>query len=184
MAVLYIYCDYKDQLQQTDRNLFSSLAKQCILQQTNLPTEAEALYSQCSKGETSPSSAQCLELLACSMKHFRRTYIVLDALDEHKPSREDGFTPRIPLLCELIDIQHKIPGRCTIFITSREIYSIQEQLPDRVRLDIRAQDEDIRSYIASRVCDDAKFAFARECRADTRLANEIVEKLVEKAQGM
>ena len=118
------------------------------------------------------------------MMHFRRAYIILDALDEHIPLGDDGFSPQIPLLRELINIQYKIPGRCTIFITSREIYSIQEQLPNRVRLDIRAQDEDVRVYVASRVYDDAKFTFASECRADPGLANEIVEKVVEKAQGM
>lgn len=184
VAVLYVYCDYKDQVHQTDQHMFASLAKQSILQQTGLPIEAKALYSECRNGGISASAEQCLNLLESSVSHFRRTFIVLDALDEHLPSEEDVYSPQIPLLFELINIQRRRPGRCTIFITSREIHSIREQLPNWTRLDIRASDEDIRSYVKSHINDSKKFTFAGDIRDDPALANEIVEKVVEKAQGM
>lgn len=184
VAVLYVYCDYKDQANQTDRNLFANLAKQSILQQADLPAEAKVLCDSCAGGESSPSSMQCLDLLVSSMASFRRTFIILDAVDEHLPSGNDEYNPDIPLLRELSSIQQKISGRCTIFITSREILSIQEQLQDRIRLDIRAHEEDIKSYVNSRIYDDKKFTFAKEIRTDSALANEIVEKMVAKAQGM
>jgi hypothetical protein len=181
VAVLYVYCDYKDQANQTDRNLFANFAKQSILQQLDMPAEAKALYDPCEKEE---SPRQCLDLLMSSMASFRRTFIVIDAVDEHLPSEEDEYNPDIPLLSELSSIQQKMSGRCTIFITSREILLIQEQLQDRIRLDVRAHDEDIKSYVNSRICDDKKFTFAKEIRTDSALADEIVEKMVAKAQGM
>lgn len=184
VAVLYIYCDYKDQINQTDRSLFASLAKQSILQQSGLSAAVKALYDQCNSRGVWPSSEQSLNLLTSSMVCFRRIFIVLDALDEHFPSKEDGYSPQIPLLSELIRIQKIAAGRCSLFITSREIYSIQEQLHDWTRLDVRAHNEDIASYIKSRICDDDKFAFASQVQASPDLAKEIVEKLVEKAQGM
>jgi hypothetical protein len=184
VAVLYVYCDYKDQVNQTDRNLFANFAKQSILQQLDLPAEAKALYDSCEKGGRSPSSNQCLDLLMSSMASFHRTFIVIDAVDEHLPSEKDEYNPDIPLLRELSSIQQKMSGRCTIFITSREILLIQEQLQDRIRLDVRAHDEDIKSYVNSRICDDKKFTFAKEIRTDSALADEIVEKMVAKAQGM
>lgn len=184
MAVLYIYCDYKDQIHQTDRNLFASLAQQSILQQKDLPSEAKDLFACCKRSKTSPSSEQCLHLLNSSLNYFRRTFIVLDALDELRASDEDGFSPQIPLLHELSKVQEKVPRRCTMFITSREMYSIQEQFPNKIRLDIGAKDADIRSYVGSYICDERKFAFASQCRDDSVFATEIVEKLVEKAQGM
>jgi hypothetical protein len=184
VAVLYVYCDYKDSVNQTDRNLFASLAKQSILQQRDLPTEAKTLFSRCKNVEISPSSEQCLDLLKFSVKHFRRTFVVLDALDELLPFEDDGYSPQIPLLSELNNIQQEVPGRLALFITSREIYSIKEQLHDTTRLDIRANDRDVRSYVRSRICDEKKFAFASQIRANLDISNEIEEKVVEKAQGM
>jgi hypothetical protein len=184
VAVLYLYCDYKDQANQTDRTLFANLAKQSILQQVDLPAEAKVLYDSCTSGERGPSSEQCLDLLVSSMGSFRRTFIILDAVDEHLPSRKDEYTPDIPLLRELKSIQKKVSGRCTIFITSREILSIQEQLQDLIRLDIWACEEDIKAYVTSRIFDDKKFTFAKDIRTDSALADEIVEKMVAKAQGM
>lgn len=118
------------------------------------------------------------------MKSFRRTFIVIDALDEHLISEEDDCSPQIPLLYELMNIQHKEPSRCTIFVTSREIPSIQDQLHDRVRLDIRANNEDIRLFVRSRIDDGSKFRLAKEVQTSPNLAEQIVQKLVEKAQGM
>jgi hypothetical protein len=184
VAIIYVYCDYKDQTNQTDRNMFASLAKQSILQQTTLPPVARTLYSQCKNGEASPSSQQSLDLLRSSMDEFRRTFIVLDALDEHLPSGEAEYSPHIPLLYELHNMQRRVPGRCTMLITSRVIDSIQEQMDDSIRLDIKANDEDIRSFVSSRIYDDKKFTFAKEVKARSSLAHEIVERLVEKAQGM
>jgi Cdc6-like AAA superfamily ATPase len=184
VAVLYIYYDYKDHFNQTDQKLFASLAKQSVSQHRDLPDDAKRLYSACKRGETSPSCEQCLELLASSITHFRRTFIVLDALDEHLSTGENGYSPQIPILYELNKVQREVPEGCTMLITSREIYSIQEQLCDFTRLDIRANDEDIRSYVNSRIQDDQKFRFAKEIRADPDLAEEMVRKLAEKAQGM
>lgn len=183
MAVLFVYCDYKDQRNQTDRNLFASLAKQAVLQQGSLFAEAEALYCQCKRGEIPPSSQQCLDLLMSSMKHFRRTFIVIDAVDEHLTHQDDVFNTEIPLVCELDTIQQRIPEYCTMFLTSREIDLVPKQLHNYTRLDIRAHDEDIESYIHMQIHEE-NFRFANEIRKNIDLAREVVEKLVEKAQGM
>ncbi len=184
MAILYLYCDYKDQVNQTDRNLLASLAKQSLLQQTSLSPEAEILYSPSQRRETPPSLRQCADLLIHSIASFDRTFIVLDALDEHLTSGQSGYSPHIPLLSELNNIQREAPGRCTMLITSREIYSIQEQLQNATRLDIRAADGDIRSYLDARIRNDQGFRFASQMRADPDLASKIVDEMVLKAQGM
>ena len=92
--------------------------------------------------------------------------------------------PQIPLLYELVNIQQKESSRCTVFITCRDVPSIRDQLHDRTRLDIRANNDDIRLFVRSRIFDDRRFRFAKEVQASPDLANHIVEKLVEKAQGM
>jgi hypothetical protein len=183
VAVLYVYCDYKDKDNQTDPKLFANLAKQSILQQAKLPTEANALYCQCKRGEISPSPKQCLDLLEASMNYFRRIFIVIDALDEHLTS-EDEYSPEIPILAQLHEIQRRVPGRCSMFFTSREMDTIQNNLHQITRLDIRAHEDDIRSYVNSRIYDDKKFIFAEKIRHDPALAEQIVDKVVEKAQGM
>lgn len=182
--MLYLYCDYKDKYNQTDRNLLASLAKQSILrqlQQADLPPETKDLYTRFRHGQTL-SLQDCVALLKSSMNHFSRNFIVIDALDEHLTSHEYEYDGRISLLRCLYELQQEMPGRCTMLITSREMDSFPNELYDLKRLDIRAKDEDIQAYVTSCIHND--FPFARSVTANPDLADEIVKSVVEKAQGM
>lgn len=182
VAILYLYCDYKDKHNQTDRNLLASLAKQSVLQQADISQEATALYSQCRRGQKSLSLENYVALLKSSMKYFRRTFIVIDALDEHLTLDENEPSTHIPLLYHLYSLQKEMPQRCTMLITSRESDFIRNELHNNTRLEIRAKDEDIQAYVNSRIHNN--FAFAENVKANTDLANAIAKKVVEKAQGM
>jgi hypothetical protein len=188
VAVLYIFCDYQDRTRHTDENLFASLVKQSIMQQRTptISSEAKALYSKCNDGQTSPSLEQYLDLLATSIGSFKRTFVVVDGLDELISSEGQISNPQIPFLTILIQLQRRLPKRCAfdLFITSRKIRSIEQQLPRSVGLEIVAHEEDIRLYLRSQIFDIQKFRFAKDVQADHSLADKIVKTLVSKAQGM
>ncbi len=182
VAVLYIYCDYKDKDNQTDRNLLASLAKQSILQQPGLPQEIKNLHSRCSHGRASLSLKDWVVLLKSSISCFRRSFIIIDALDEYLTSKEKDYDTQISLLCHLYDLQQEMPRKCRMLITSRELDSFPNELYDIKKLEIRATNEDIRAYVTSRI--HSTFRFAKSITANPYLAKEIAEGVVKKAQGM
>ena len=116
------------------------------------------------------------------MHHFRRTFIVIDALDEHLSIDDGEHITEVTLLARLLDIQRQTARRLTMLITSRELDAIGNQLLDRTRLEIRANDDDVRAYVSSRINNNSPFA--EKVRRDAEFAEAIVEGVVRKARGV
>ena len=186
VSISFAYCDYKDRTNQTTIKLISSLVKQVILQQKDMPEEVVSLYSAHGHGQSSLSLTEYLSLLSCFADSFRRSFILIDALDENFTNEDEEDVLQLPLLAELLKLQkqRRASNGYTLFFTSRENHVIQEQLAGASRLDIRAADSDIESYIRSRIANSSQFRFASKIQGDAELANTIVERLIEKAQGM
>ena len=186
VSVSFAYCDYKDRTNQTTIKLISSLTKQIILQQKDMPEEVVSLYSVHGHGQSSLSLAEYLSLLSSFADSFRRSFILIDALDENFTNEDEEDVLQLPLLAELLKLQkqRRASNGYTLFFTSRENHVIQEQLAGASRLNIRAADSDIESYIRSRIANSSQFRFANKIQGDAELANTIVERLIEKAQGM
>ena len=186
VSISFIYCDYKDREAQTTISLVSNLVKQIILQQNSMPGEVSDLYGKHGNGQRSLSLEDCSRLLSSFSNHFRRSYILVDALDEHFVNNDEETTMQLALLDVLLGLQHlgTVSGGYALYFTSRENDLIQERLAGCVRLDIRAADSDIESYLRSRIGDPTKFSYTKKLRDDTDLADEIVGELVDKAQGM
>ena len=186
VSISYIYCDYKDRKNQTTVNLLSSLAKQLVLQQRDMPREVIDLYTRYGKGQSSPSLEDYSRLLLSLSNPFRRSFILVDALDEHFVNEDEENAMRLTFLDELLNLQQlgNSSRAYTLFFTSRENHVIQKRLTGYVRLDIRAADPDIESYLRSRVRDPTRFTLAEKVRDDNNLVNLIVGSVVEKSQGM
>ena len=186
VSISFAYCDYKDRTNQTTVNLISSLVKQIVSQQKDMPVEVVNLYSAHGHGQRSLSLKNLLSLLSSFPSSFRRSFILIDALDEHFTNEDEENALQLTLLEELLKLQKQRSGfeGYTLFFTSRENHVIQEHLAGSVRLDIRAADSDIESYVRSRISNPSQFRFADKIMGDTELANTIVDTLTEKAQGM
>ena len=186
VSISYVYCDYKDRKNQTTVNLISSLVKQLVLQHRDMPKEVIDLYTKSRNGQSSLSLEDYSRLLLSFSNHFRRSFILVDALDEHFVNNDEETAMQLTLLDELLNLQQQghSSGGYTLFFTSREIGVIQRRLAGGVRLDIRAASSDIESYVRARICDHTKFALAEKVRDDASLVSIVVSKLVEKAQGM
>ena len=185
VSISFAYCDYKDRTNQTTVRLISSLVKQIVLQQKDMPEEVVKLYSNHGNGQSSLSLSDYLNLLSFFPDSFRRSFILIDALDENFTNEDEEDVLQLPLLEELLKLQKQrsATNGYTLFFTSRENHVIQEQLAGAGRLDIRAATSDIESYIRSRITNPS-FSFAKEIREDAELANTIVVRLIEKADGM
>ena len=186
VSISFAYCDYKDRSNQTTVNLISSLVKQMVSQQKDMPQEVVNLYAAHDQGQRSLSLAEYLSLLSSFTESFRRSFILIDALDEHFTNQDEEDVLQLPLLQELLKLQkHRNASKgYTLFFTSRENHVIREQLAESGRLDIRAADADIESYIRWRIANPSQFRFANKIQEDAELADTIVERVIEKAQGM
>ena len=186
VSISFAYCDYKDRTNQTTVNLISSLVKQIVSQQKYMPVDVVNLYSAHGHGQSSLSLEDQLSLLASFPNSSRRSFILIDALDEHFTNEDEENALQLTLLDELLKLQSQGSGfkGYTLFFTSRENRVIQEHLAGSARLDIRAADSDIESYIRSRIANPSQFRFAEKIMGDAKFANMIVNRLTEKARGM
>ena len=158
-----------------------------VSQQNDMPEEVVNLYAAHGYGQRSLSLAEYLSLLSSFPKSFRRSFILVDALDEHFTNgKEKDNVLQLNLLDELLELQKQWSGckRYTLFFTSRENDVIRERLAGSVRIDIRAANSDVESYVRSRIANPRQFSFARQIRGDTKLTNTIINRVTEKAQGM
>ena len=186
VCIAYVYCDYKDQENQTTLNLLSSITKQFALQCKQLPEQVKELYVKHKNGQSLPSLEDYSKLLTILSNGFRRSFILIDALDE-LPNVEDGRPVfEIDIVKHLYELQRVMTSKvgCSLFLTSRENVQIEKQLDNCRRIDIYAAESDIRLYIESQICDSHKFRYAKDLARSPELGDRIISTLVGKATGM
>lgn len=140
-GIVYIYCNYKMQLDQTPVNLIASLLKQLLQQHGVFSDDLKSLYYHHVKHETRPTLDEVFRMLKSEMNRYRQVFVIVDALDEC--TVENRF--RQDLLSKLYTLQtsHTI----NLMVTSRSIPGITQDFQDCLELEILAKEEDINKYI-------------------------------------
>jgi hypothetical protein len=82
IAVLGIYCDYKDFNQQSSWKFIASLLQQIVSQQGKVSERIKSVYRDYIRRQTHPSFFEYLNMLTDEIHYFKRAYVVIDALDE------------------------------------------------------------------------------------------------------
>jgi hypothetical protein len=168
IAVMCIYCNYKEQAVQTVPNLISSLLKQLVQDRSALSHNIKSFCKYHQDRDTRPTLDEFLKMLGFEIGTYSKVFIVVDALDE---STEDHGT-RARLLTAL----QTLPGRVNLMFTSRNLLSIARQFQGTKRLDIQSHGEDLRKYVQGRI------TLAR--RHLIGLQDMIEDKVVKVAGGM
>ena len=140
-GVIYTYCDYRMQQEQTLSGLIASLLKQTLQQQQVIPTDLKEACQGHIRAGTRPKVQEMLNMLQTAMESFSRTYVIVDALDEL--SSQDQV--RQNLLEELRGLQDV--HEYNLLITSRHIPNLTLEFPEPLCLEIRASPEDVRRYV-------------------------------------
>lgn len=181
----YVYCNYKDRTNQTTLNLLLSIIKQQILQYQDMPQAVADLYAERGNGQFNPSMKDAQVILEQNFKLFRKTFIFIDALDEHL-IEDVGSCSHVSLIDTICALIHPAGGErsCKLFLTSRKIPAIAEKLKKAMRIDINATAGDIRMYTLARIQDDCQFRFADSVNRDPVLKEKIARAVVNKAHGM
>jgi hypothetical protein len=143
VAVLCLYCNYKEQATQTVSNLISSLLKQIVQEGPVISDNIKSFYKHHQVRNTHPTIEELTIALEWEIGTYHKTFIIVDALDE---CSEDNGT-RANLLQSL----RSLHGTVNLMVTSRDLLSIARQFTETKRLDIVADDQDVRRYILSRI---------------------------------
>lgn len=132
------------------------------------------LYDAHVNKKTSPTPTELLGALKSEIGAFSKVFIIVDALDE---CSEDNNRR-----ANLLDALLSLPKNVKLLVTSRPLPTIEIDLEGIARLDIRADDKDVRMYVKGRIPREKRLA--RHIGKDPDLGETLVETIVNSAKGM
>lgn len=173
VGVAYVFCDYKLGQDQTDINMIGALVKQLVADRRSLPESLERIYLEHAPTGTFPDREQISTVLEEAIAQHATVHIVVDALDEWDDINGD----RSRFLKELKNLQTAQDLR--LMATSRFITEIEEAFQDSPTMEIRAEEEDVRRYVAGQMD-----RMPRCIRVDHELQLKIQDVIVSNVEGM
>ncbi|GES65301.1 ankyrin repeat protein [Aspergillus terreus] len=174
VAIIYIYCDHKNQERQRSELLLGNLLKQALVQaQGPVPDFIESFYLKCMSGKLRPTIDEIIQQCSKVMNLFRQTFLIIDGLDEQ------DVLERRELLHYVFQIQQNVPLK--IFATSRPIPEIREEFISRgsAEIEIQANDQDIAMYLQAKV-----HRLPRWVQKSPDLLEQTVVSITRASQGM
>ena len=159
--------------------MLRSLICQLLQQSVKVPEALDVLFSSCDDGQRQPSVHLLLEITQKIIQEFPQVYIVLDALDE--------CTQCAQLMGIIETIARWQLQNLHLLVTSRRERDIESSLEgfiskeNRISLESRLVDEDIRRFVRQRLSDDKSL---RKWEKDATIRQEIETILMEGAHGM
>ena len=139
IGIAYIYCNFQRQFEQKPEDLLASLLKQLVQGQPTVPDCVKDLHSRHKGKLTRPSREELSRVLQLTVAVYKKAFIIVDALDECTAEYRTTF------LSEIFKLQVK--SETNIFATSREFAKSFPFDGVLLFLEIRAIDEDLRTYL-------------------------------------
>jgi hypothetical protein len=173
VGITYIYCNFKRKDDQKVEDLLASLLKQLTQKWPSLPDIVKDLYGQYKEKRTRPPLEDISRIMQSVATMYSRVFIIVDALDECQA--HNGCRTRF--LSETFSLQTKCGAN--LFATSRFIPEIQKRFEGSVSIEIRASNEDVRSYLDGHMFRLPGFV----CRSQ-ELQDEVKTEIVKAVGGM
>ena len=175
IAIIYIYCDYKDSSTHSVNALLSSLLRQLIEQTPRAESIAElSMILNENAKYRDPTEAELFTWVCTVSKDFNNVYIFVDALDECPELSRDALLLRLEQFSQF--------GQTRLFLTSRPNIDIKSRLQNISRIEIAASTPDIEAYLHSEIQKSGRLALF--VRKDPGLKQDIVDCVIGKAHGM
>ncbi|CAG8126236.1 unnamed protein product [Penicillium salamii] len=174
VGTAYIFCDFNQEHIQKPWIFMESLLKQLARLHPNLPPVVE-LFENHYKPNIRPSLSELVKMFQAVVTSFSRVNIVIDALDECQAGDSlRGF------LSIVFSLRAKSGSNISLLATSRHNGAIEALFGSSLRLEISAEEEDIRSYLDQRV---TTFTY-QTVKGNESLRADAIEKILEVAKGM
>ena len=178
IAVLYLYCDYQTQKDQSAVNILGSLLSQAAMGASQIPSEIRRTFERKQRGRQALRLPEVLKLFVNTISSTERVYICFDAMDELLPQN------RSELLRALRQIIQDAPN-IRLFLTGRphirgELDKYLTKEADTIH--IVADQGDIAEYVSRRMEDDEDDGGPNLMPDDLR--NDILETMLENTSEM
>ncbi|KAJ7152700.1 ankyrin repeat-containing domain protein [Mycena crocata] len=170
IGVACIYLNHKETETQSPPNLLASLWRQLVFDKFISPA-VKVLHAEHHEKRTRPTINDILTQLSFTTAEYSKVYVVIDALDEY-PEEERSL---------LLGSVATIEPRVHLMLTSRPHIIIPDFLPS-VQVEIHATEDDIRSYVESRI--QKSFRLTKHITSRPDLKEEIEKKVVQSVDGM
>ena len=170
-AVLYIYCNYKECLLQTPVNIIGGLLSQLIRYNRLIPQQLRRYYDRFQRNGARPDLNELSSVLLEQLQICARAYIIVDALDE--------YSDRDAARKSIIDVLLKLQEYANLMVTSRDLPSITEKFKSAPRIEIRAQEIDLRNYLEIEAN-----SLAPCVKRKTELKELVISSIIEAVDGM
>jgi Cdc6-like AAA superfamily ATPase len=173
--IAFIYCNYKQQSKQSIEHMLSSLLRQVVDIQEEIPQILQDVYATCVAKRSRPSEWEFEQILSAVTKGLLGLTVVVDALDECEAH-----------ICEgLLSIVGDLRKQCKVRLlaTSRNLPEIRSYTTflGKPILEVRASDQDLEKYIRSRV---GEFRSRRRIASNPDLLETLVFGIVSASGGM
>ena len=177
-TVAYWYFDFDNSASLNVSNMLRSLIKQLCIGETTLPTAVQEMCAKYRASGHQPTTKVLLTILHSAIDSIRRkTFLVLDALDEYPESRRQELLAAIKLLR---DSEH---DDIHVLATSRREHDIEHTLNPITTQAVSIQglvvDDDIRTHVQATLPEDPRL-----CRLSPSMKETIEVRLVSSAHGM
>lgn len=140
--VVYFYCSFQRQTEQTIRNILSVLVRQMFQARHQLPPEVKALYDKHYSRKSNPSVDELEQLLCLLIQGYHKVFILMDAMDECMSNEGDCRE----LLNKIFNIQ-QAKTATKLLVTTRWLPYIIDCFGSCPQLEIKAHQEDIERYL-------------------------------------
>ncbi|OCK74412.1 purine and uridine phosphorylase, partial [Lepidopterella palustris CBS 459.81] len=171
IGLAYVYCDYRDQIQQTTKNIIGAIIKQLLMQLPTTPEEITAIWQKHQKDKIPLELVEVNEALRITCKSFNRTYICLDALDECQSFQE------------LLTFLQQAPSSIHLFSTGRNLVEpfFRKKFEHAYTIRIKAKDSDIQMLIQKYINEDRE---KDPDIMDKRLEQDVMTKISALSKGI
>lgn len=171
VGVAYFFCNFSQQPTVTVATLIACLLRQLVQNMPQVPDAIRDLFARHKQHKIRPQLQDLCRCLNVVASELSRVYIVIDALDEC----EEGV--RNHVLSQIFDLQSN--HQLSFFATSRFIPDITSQFEQYQWLEIRAHENDVKSYLSGQIANLRPFV-----RKDASLQELIIQSIAEAIDGM
>ncbi|KAM7194353.1 hypothetical protein V8F33_007241 [Rhypophila sp. PSN 637] len=178
-GIAFFFCEYKDQRSQDPLSILQTMASQLALQNQAAYSLLEEYHKALQPLQglgSSMSLWRMKEILGQMVSCFEKVYMIIDGLDECG----DNAAEVADTLTSLTDDED---SAISLSILSRDEYQIREVLQGSFeRVEISAQREDVRLYVATEIT--SRIQQGRLRLRNMALKDEILHALVDENGGM
>lgn len=178
VGIAYLYCNFRRHDEQKIHDLLLSLLKQLAYGQSCLPQNAKTIFETYNSRTQRPSLDDTKTLLKHMVDSYSRVFILIDALDECQGS--GGC--RANLLTDIFFLRDE--SKVNIFATSRLIPEIMDEFEACKRMEIRATEDDVRTYVSGQLDGGNLEHLPSLVKQKPRLKEEIIKGISDAVDGM